>query len=177
MGSRGACAGWTMCGGRPVAVRGRPARLHRRAIPRVNIITLLPCAMYDGDPALGRRGRFGIAGVWRAMRNLGDAASTSGPIFGVVLGDSVGECDASGDQRHWFGPFRRRHVFAAASTRLKTIICVGLCESAPPLGSHHPVPDGGDDALDRVARAKMIPMLGREVARSARRTANRPWGC
>lgn len=37
------------------------------------------------------------------------------------------------------------------------------------LGAHSPVPDGGEDALDRIRGAQMVPMLGREVEKGQQR--------
>lgn len=38
-------------------------------------------------------------------------------------------------------------------------------------GTHGAMPDGGEDAFDRVRRSEMIPMLGREVEEGQQRLA------
>src|SRR5215203_7205465 len=71
---------------------------------------------------------------------------------------------------NWFCPCRRRQVFAAAMTSLKTISIAVCCESAP-FRAHGPMPDGGEHALDRVGGPQGIPVLGREVEEGEQRGA------
>src|SRR5215217_7204920 len=70
---------------------------------------------------------------------------------------------------NWFSPFSLRQVLAAAMTSLKTISRALSCDSA--LGAHRPVPHRGEDALDRVRGAQVIPVLGGKVAEGQRRVA------
>ena len=55
-----------------------------------------------------------------------------------------------------------------AITSLNTISRAVCCDSAPRV-AHRPMPNGGEHALDRVGRAQMIPVLGRDVIKDQQR--------
>lgn len=72
--------------------------------------------------------------------------------------DAVGELDACDDHRQAVSSFSLRQNLAAAMMSLKTISRAVLCDRAPLIPHpHRSVPDGGEDALNGVGRAQMIP--------------------
>lgn len=56
---------------------------------------------------------------------------------------------------------------------MKTMSLAVFCESAPVVRTVRcrTVPDGGEDALDRIAGAEVVPVVGREVEEGQQRLA------
>src|SRR5512132_4102173 len=71
---------------------------------------------------------------------------------------------------NWFSPFSLRHVLAAAMTSLNTMSRAVSWDNAP-LVRTVSVPHRGEHALDRVGRAQVIPVLGREVVEGQQRVS------
>src|SRR5215212_3072400 len=71
---------------------------------------------------------------------------------------------------NWFSPFSRRRVFAAAMTSLKTISRAVSCDSAPLVRTVR-WRTVANTLPNRVDRAQVVPVLGREVVKRQQRLA------
>jgi DNA invertase Pin-like site-specific DNA recombinase len=121
-------------------------------------------------------GRFGLRLPFAAYRLppingelcliLGDTAWSSGAGFGVAGGDAVGEGDALDDLWQLVRALQAAPRLCGGLNELEDHE-LGRLLGQRALGADRAVPDGREDALDRVACAKVIPVFGGEGVRQA----------
>ena len=82
-------------------------------------------------------------------------------MVGVGLSDTIGECDAFDDAWQLVRAVELAPLLRCGPDQGEDHQFGGLLRQCA-LGADGAVPDGGEDALDRVRGAQMLPMLGRE---------------